>query len=210
MKRTLILLMAMMLLTGAVAIPAFAEEADGTPDQITSATVQTGKETPDSQQQIPGGSQLPRIPGSTQNGRMPGMPGQNSRNGQNDQQSGTPGRDGNGMRQGRGFRGRNDGTAAGRHGKGGKHIDPDQLLAEGVISQEVYDAIMNWLNTKAQQPAVPAVPADPAEAPAAPETTQESSELQLLKQLLESGAITQEQYDLLAGQFNAPDPAGTV
>ena len=198
MKRTLILIMAIALLTATAAIPAFAEEAAGTPDQITSATVQDGGETPASQQPAPGGNRPSRFTGNTPNGRMPAAPGRSNGNGQNNQQPGTPGKDGRAMKQGKGITGRN---------KGRNYVDPNQLLAEGVITREVYDAIVNWLSVKTRQQTVSAAPAGSAEAPAVTETEQESPELRLLKELLGSGVITQEQYDLLAAGYAAADPA---
>lgn len=202
MKRTLILLMTLALLAGTAAIPAFAEETGNTPDQITSATEQPGKEIPGNQQQTPDGSQQPQTPGSTQTVRTP------MRRGRNNPQPGTPGEDGRGAKQGKGIGGRNNGTPGTRNG--GKQVDPDRLLAEGVITREVYDAIVNRQSSKAQQQAVPAAPAGNAEAPAASETEQESRELRLLKELLGSGAITQEQYDLLAAPYAAAESAGVV
>ena len=51
-------------------------------------------------------------------------------------------------------------------------------------------------------------PAEGTEPPAAPETeAPESPEALLLKQLLDSGVITQEQYDALLPSFSAPAPA---
>lgn len=202
MKRTLILLMTLALLAGTAAIPAFAEETGNTPDQITSATSQPGKETPGNQQQMPDSSQLPQTPGSTQNVRMP------MRRGQNNPQPGMPGKDSRGAKQDKGPGDRNNGMPDKRDG--GKHVNPDQLLAEGVITREVYDAIANWKNQKAQQQAVPAAPAKNTEVQASGETEQESRELRLLKELLGSGAITQEQYDLLAAPYAAADSAGVV
>lgn len=209
MKKTLALFMAITLLIGAAAIPALAEETADAPDQITSATVQTGKGGRGNPQQMPGNgqnSQQPGMPGNGQNSQQPGLPGI----GQNSQQPGMPGNGGRNTQQRKGFGNRNNGMADHKTDKMGKLIDPDQLLADGVITQDVYDAIVSYLNEKAQQQAAPAAPADSADAPAAPETSPESPELQLLRQLLDSGVITQEQYDILAAGFAAPEPAGAT
>ena len=92
----------------------------------------------------------------------------------------------------------------------------DQLLADGVITQEVHDAIVSYLEAQQSQAAAaePAAvpdgiaPAEGNEPPAAPEgEAPESPEALLLKQLLDSGVITQEQYDALLPSFSAPTPA---
>ena len=98
----------------------------------------------------------------------------------------------------------------------------DQLLADGVITQEVHDAIVSYLEAQqsqaaaaepaesAEPPALPdgTAPAEGTEPPAVPEAeAPESPEALLLKQLLDSGVITQEQYDALLPSFSAPAPA---
>ena len=83
------------------------------------------------------------------------------------------------------------------------------MLKDGVITQEVYDAITAWINEKMQPQAEAAAPAEGADAPALPEGADagaDSEQSRLLKSLLDSGAITQEQYDLLAGA-QPPAPA---
>jgi hypothetical protein len=98
----------------------------------------------------------------------------------------------------------------------------DQLLADGVITQEIHDAIVSYLEAQQAQaaaaepaegtepPALPdgAAPAEGTEPPAVPEgEAPDSPEALLLKQLLDSGVITQEQYDSLLPSFQAPAPA---
>ena len=100
----------------------------------------------------------------------------------------------------------------------------DQLLADGIITQEVYDAIAAWMQAKAPQaqqsgtapaegsepPALPdgTAPAEGSEPPALPEGAPDNTAaLQLLKELLDNGTITQEQYDLLAGGVQVPPAA---
>lgn len=161
-------------------------------------------------QQKPGrnGQQMPG-----QNGQQ--MPGQNGQQmpGQNGQQ--VPGQENGSTTQGKGFGGLHNG----RHGA---RLDLDRLLKENVITQEVYDTITEYMKKNAPQqdtanasaetaPAEgsepPAAPAEGSEPPAAPEgagEAPESPELRMLNELLESGAITQEQYDLLVSKLEAP------
>ncbi len=216
MKKILALLMAVTLVIGAAVLPALAEGTDGTTDSTTSATV-TGKGGRGGNRQLPGNGQMPQTPGQNgqmpqmpgQNGQMPQMPGQNGQNTQPDQN----------QQPGKGIRGGNRGYRA------GKHFDLDQLLADGVITQEVYDAITNYMKENAPQaqadaapaegtepPALPdgTVPAEGSELPAAPEGEPGAEELQLLNDLLESGAITQEQYDTLTKNIAAPAPAANT
>ena len=63
--------------------------------------------------------------------------------------------------------GRNGNGSAPMTGKSWKHLDPDRLLKDGVITQDVYDAIMNYMKEHApQQPESGSAPADTGEAPA--------------------------------------------
>ena len=223
MKKTIALLMTLALVISAVAIPALAEEP--AVDQVTSATQQGGQNSQSAKggrggwQQMPGqNSQMPQMPGQNgQNSQAPQMPGQNDQNsqapqvpGQNDQNSRMPGRGGKGNRQG-GFTAGTDGQTV----KHGKTAVFDRLLADGVITQEIYDAIIAWMQQQAPQaqqnaeaPAEGTAPAEGSEPPALPDGTAPdgtaSAQEELLKSLLDSGAITQEQYDLLAGALQAP------
>ena len=197
MKKILALLIAVTLVIGAAALPAFAEGTDGTTDATASATV-TGKGGRGGNRQMPG------------NGQMPQMPGQNGQSTQPDPN----------QQSGKGIRGGNRGHRT------EKHFNLDQLLADGVITQEVYDAITNYMKEHAAQaqadtaapaestepPALPdsAVPAKGSEPPAAPEGEPGAEELQLLKDLLENGAITQEQYDALTKKIAAPAPGSNT
>ena len=213
MKKMIAIMMTLALLISALAIPALAEETGTTVDQVTSATTQTGRGGHGNRQQMPGNGQMPQTPGqnnqnsqqpqlpgqndqNSQNGQMPQMPGQNDQNTQNIQNIQMPGRGGKNNRQGKGAAGQNN-----LNGKAGRQLIFDQLLADGVITQEVYDAITAWINEKmpqAQQEA--ATPAEGTEPPALPEGAQDTNaeaKTELLKSLLDSGAITQEQYDLL-------------
>ena len=70
MKRTLSLIMVLALLAASAVLPALAEGADGSVDQISSATQQSGQ---------PGTGGHPEMPG---NGRMPGN-GQTGRKNRN-------------------------------------------------------------------------------------------------------------------------------
>ncbi len=172
-------------------------------------------------QQMPGqnGQQMPgqngqQVPG--QNGQqVPGQDGQQVP-GQDGQQ--VPGQENGSTTQGKGFGGQHNG----RHGA---RLDLDRLLKENVITQEVYDTVTEYMKKNAPQPDTanapaenapaegsepPAAPAEGSEPPAAPEgagEAPESPELRMLNELLESGAITQEQYDLLVSKLEAPADA---
>ena len=183
MKKIISLLMALALATGAAALPAVAEEAGSAVDQVTSATQnsrdgQSGRGSHGGSRQMPGqNSQAPEA-GVTQQ-----SPGRNSQ--------GSP--------------------AAGKNGKNGKNASAkknkvtqseiqavfDRLLAEGVITHEVYDAITAWLNSQSGAAA-------PAESAAPSETGDSAGTVTLLlKSLLDSGVITQEQYSLLTAALQS-------
>lgn len=225
MKKTIALLMALALLISALAVPALAEETAGTVDQVTSATTQSGQtgrngnsnnnsnsngqQMPGRNNRMPGNGQMPRMPG---NGQMPQMPGQGSQSGQLPQAPAQNGQDSqNGQASQLPGKGSRNSRQANQAGRAGKQSVFDQLLADGVITQEVYDAITAWMSEKAAQPLQdtaaaagsteqPALSAGTPEAPA-------SAQAELLKSLLDSGAITQEQYDLLLSAIPAV-PAG--
>lgn len=106
------------------------------------------------QQQMPNqGSQQPQTPDQNgqqpqtpdQNGQQPQTPDQNGQQpqtpDQNTQQPQTPGQNGGNRKH--------DNAKNGRTGKSGAGLDLDQLLKENVISQDVYDAIINYLNSLA-------------------------------------------------------------
>ena len=224
MKKILALILTLSLAVCALALPALAEETAGAADQVSSATQnsQTGRGGRD---QMPGhgrNGQMTQMPGQNgqmpdqndQNGQMPQMPDQNDQNDQNSQTSQMPGRSNRG-----GKNGKNSRTE-----KAAKQDLFNQLLADGVITQETYDAIAAWMQAKAPQaqqdgtapaegsepPALPEgeAPAEGSEPPAPPEGAPDNSAaLQLLKDLLDNGTITQEQYDLLAGGVQAPPAA---
>lgn len=190
MKKTLALLMALALVISAIALPALAE--NNTVDQTTSATMQTARGGRGGKGQMPGQN--------NRNSQMPQMPNQNGQNGQqqipdqNNQQQ-LPGKIGR-----KGFRGEN--TAA-RTEKLEQWLT--QLVTDGVITQEVSDAILTHVKEQLTQAQTgTAAPAESAEAPAeaAPEGNPEE---QLLKEMLDSGVITQEQYDQYAARFSMPE-----
>ena len=160
MKRRLTMTLAAALLICALSLPAMAESTETTE---TTATTETTTETTDAvssatrnnrnnqaapqqkpgrgqkpgrngQQQMPNqGSQQPQTP--DQNGQQPQTPDQNT------QQPQTPGQNGGNRKH--------DNAKNGRTGKSGAGFDLDQLLKENVISQDVYDAIINYLNSLA-------------------------------------------------------------
>lgn len=160
MKRILTMTLAAALLICALSLPAMAESTETTE---TTATTETTTETTDAvssatrnnrnnqaapqqkpgrgqkpgrngQQQMPNqGSQQPQTP--DQNGQQPQTPDQNT------QQPQTPGQNGGNRKH--------DNAKNGRTGKSGAGLDLDQLLKENVISQDVYDAIINYLNSLA-------------------------------------------------------------
>ena len=185
MKKKLAIILTLSLAACMLALPALAEETAGTVDLVSSAT----------RNNQAGGSRNQ-------------MPGQNDQNGQNGQVPQLHGMN-------------NHGGKFGRNGHAGKTTKQgmfDQLLADGVITQEVYDAISAWMQAKVPQaqqdntapaegsepPALPegTAPAEGSEPPALPENVpDDTAALQLLKELLDNGTITQEQYDLLAGDI---------
>ena len=171
MKRILTMTLAAALLICALSLPAMAESTETTE---TTATTETTTETTDAvasatrnnrnnqaapqqkpgrgqkpgrngqQQQAPNqGSQQPQTP--DQNGQQPQTPDQNGQQpqtpDQNTQQPQTPGQNGGNRKH--------DNAKNGRTGKSGAGFDLDQLLKENVISQDVYDAIINYLNSLA-------------------------------------------------------------
>ena len=217
MKKTIALLMTLALVISAVALPALAEEPAGTVDQVTSATQQNGQNNQlakggrGGRQQMPGrnnqNGQMPQMPGqNNQNGQTPQMPGQNNQNGQN---SRMPGKGGKGNHQGKSAAETNGQTV-----KHGKTAVFDRLLTDGVITQEIYDAITSWMQQQAPQvqqnaeaPSEGTAPAEGSEPPALPDGSAPAgfaeAQEELLKSLLDSGAITQEQYDLLLSGLQA-------
>ena len=113
-------------------------------------------------------------------------PGQNS---QDNQQAQPDGRGGRNMKQSK--------TCGVRNGS---LVDPSRLLKAGVITQEVYDAIMAYVKEQSSKQADVTAPAGGTESPALPENSGDESAVtaeQILESLLNSGAITREQYDLL-------------
>ena len=151
-------------------------------EETTQATDATSSAT---QETAKGHGRNNQMPG---NGQMPQMPGQNS---QFPQQPGQGGRNGQ------------------MPGNGQQLFD--QLLKDGVITQETYDAIAAYLqkNTPQQQDAA-AAPAEGNELPAAPEGQQEAPEQKLLKDMLDKGIITQEQYDEYLAKLTPAAPADTA
>ena len=150
MKRILTMTLAAALLICALSLPAMAESTETTE---TTATTETTTETTDAvasatrnnrnnqaaPQQKPGRGQKPGRNGQQQ------MPNQGSQQpqtpDQNTQQPQTPGQNGGNRKH--------DNAKNGRTGKSGAGFDLDQLLKENVISQDVYDAIINYLNSLA-------------------------------------------------------------
>ena len=235
MKKILALLMTLALIVSAVTLPALAESGDQTTDRTVSATRESG-------QRGPGGRPPQGRPGNGQNNQSgpdgqqpPTQPG----NGQNDQagpdgqqpptQPGN-GQDGQGNRNGQrppkrpGKNARSEQNAPGNEPE--KRLDFDQLVKDNVISQDVCDAILNYMKEHAPQGQPEGnTPTEGSQPPAKPEenTTTEGSEPlarpegdqnapagmeeQLLKELLDNNVITQEVYDLLIGMLT---PAETT
>ena len=151
MKRILTMTLAAALLICALSLPAMAESTETTE---TTATTETTTETTDAvssatrnnrnnqaaPQQKPGRGQKPG-----RNGQQQQAPNQGSQQpqtpDQNTQQPQTPGQNGGNRKH--------DNAKNGRTGKSGAGLDLDQLLKENVISQDVYDAIINYLNSLA-------------------------------------------------------------
>lgn len=141
-----------------------------------------------------------------QNGQAPQQPESGSGAAQNDPAAPESDATSGATKDQRGFRG---------FGRGGRHgrVSYDELLKDGVITQETYDAIQNYLKEK--QPALPGTAADNAADSAAaegevPPEKPEDGELPpelpqgetmgedpALAGLLADGVITQEQYDAI-------------
>ena len=143
-----------------------------------------------------GNNQIPQMPGNN-NGQMPQLPGNNG-----SQTAPTAPTDGTSSAtqpqqpaNGNGFKG---GKFGGFGHRGGMRVSFEQLLKDGVITQETYDAIIAYIQKNA--PAAPAASTD-GTAPAAPAdgTAPEAapSENPVLSDLLKDGVITQEQYDAI-------------
>ena len=235
MKKVFAILMILALVVSA--IPVFAEDAAGT-DAATSATVAAGKGGRNNGRDS---RQTPAMPGRGQNGRK-GMPGSaqnvpampdNSQGSQDSQQQAPVMPDNSqaapdtestpdtqqAAASAKGQKGRNTQKQV-RAGKNSLTKKTaawlDQLLADGVITQEIHDAIVSYLEAQQSQTAAAeptalpdsTVRAEGTEPPVAPEgEAPDSPEALLLKQLLDSGVITQEQYDALLPSFSAPAPA---
>ena len=185
MKKIIALLTTLALAVSAVALPALAEDAGGTVDQVTSATQNSrnshpGKDSRGGNRQKPGqNSTAPQAPDA---GITPQAPEQDSQDGQATVKNG-----------------KNASAKKGKAARNDTQLVFDRLLAENVITREVYDAITAWLNSQsgAAAPAESAAPAENSETV--------SAEAQLLKSLLDSGVLSQEQYDLLlSGLRSAP------
>lgn len=236
MKKILVTLMILALAVSALAIPALAEDtAAAATDQTSSATVQTGKGGHGGRQ-MPGqnnqNGQMPQMPGQGgRNGQMPQMPDQNGQNGQNNQMPQMPNQNSqNGQNNqqampGRGGRGMKNGNRNGNAAHGGKEQFFEQMLKDSVITQETYDAIIAYLQKNAPQQPDAAASADGSEPPAAPEgqseapevqpdasteTQPEPPELQILKDMLDNGVITQEQYDQYVTRITPAAPNGST
>ena len=269
MKKIFVTMTTLALVLCMAALPVLAEETAGAADTNAAATAtvpQTGTDEGQAAGQLPQmtgkagrngrmgqmpsqngqNSQMPQMPWQNgQNSQMPQMPCQNGQNGQNGMQFRFSGKGGRGM--GQDFGGQNGMDH--RKGFGGSQFLMDQLLKDGVITQEVYDAIVAYMQEHAPQQASAADPADGttqaqgteppalpngagaegfqapampngaaaegAQAPAQPDGVQaqgENTEAELLKGLLESGAITQEQYEALMAKIalNATAPANGI
>ena len=170
MKRILTMTLAAALLICALSLPVLAESAETTvatetttetTDAVASAT-RNNRNNAAGPQQMPGHGQKPGRNGQqqapNQNGQQPQAPNQNgqqpqtpNQNGQQPQTQDQNGQQAQTQDQNSGNR-KHDNAKNGRTGKSGTRIDPDQLLKENVISQEVYDAIMNYINSQATQP----------------------------------------------------------
>lgn len=265
MKRTLSLIMVLALLAASAVLPALAEGADGSVDQISSATQQSGQpgtgghpempgngrmpgngQRPGNRQnpgngqmpgneQTPGNGQIPQMPENGQapampeNGQVPSVPdnGQapqsseiiqepvtpaqddqntgNSPDGQNRVQSGKHEKNERGGKRGN----RSGSRDANTEGNFRQRLDFDQMLKDGVITQEVYDTIMSYMKDRSPQQQDDSAGAESAEPPALPDTAggePAGMEEDLLKELLDGGMITQEQYDQLLTKLGTPEP----
>ena len=202
MKKTLAILMVLTLIISAIVLPAMAENT--TADQVTSATTQIAR---GGRGQMPGlNNRMPQMPRQNgQNGQLPQMPDQGGQNAQpqvpdrnNSQGQLMPGKAGR-----KGFRSENNTFRTDR-------LEQwlAQLVTDGVITQEVSDAILAHMKEQiTQSQAGSAAPAENTVASAQPEAAapEGSPEEKLLKEMLDSGVITQEQYDQYAARISVPE-----
>lgn len=184
----LILVLTLVLGIGAVSASAETEAAAQTPSTVTQSAKNNrpgGRNNRQAPGQMPGNGQMPGRNNRQQPGNAQQVPG-------NTQQQ--PGNVQRGFGHGR------------MHGNGQGLFD--EMLKEGVITQEVYDSIKKYLQEKAPAqstaPAAPdaAQPAEgekPADAPELPAQKPADSQDDLLKDLLASGVISQEAYDAITG-----------
>ena len=152
MKKLLVLLLTIALGISAVTVPVLAEEAGEEPDQITSATTQSQKK----HQRTSGGEETSETPESTREDQTSQTPDQDSQNAQDSRKSRkseTSGKAGRSQKQEKRSGRKDSGTAGVRIGKSGKHVDLDRLLSDGVITREVYDAIIKYMEEQVSQPA---------------------------------------------------------
>ena len=165
--------------------------------------------------QMPDNSQAPQMPAD---GQQPQTPGQDDRNipdngdtqdsqeAQGSAPSGKTDKNGRGGKRGN----RNGGKGSEADVNFRKRLDFDQMLKDGVITQEIYDTIMNYMKDRTPQQQDDTASAESTEPPALPEdseTEPAGMEEELLKELLDGGMITQEQYDQLLTKLGAEETA---
>ena len=165
--------------------------------------------------QMPDNSQAPQMPADGQQTQTPGQDDQNipdngatqdSQEAQGSAPSGKTVKNGRGGKRGN----RNGGKGSEADVNFRKRLDFDQMLKDGVITQEIYDTIMNYMKDRTPQQQDDTASAESTEPPALPEdseTEPAGMEEELLKELLDGGMITQEQYDQLLTKLGAEETA---
>lgn len=139
-----------------------------------------------------------------QQGQMPGMDGQNQApdmNGQNNGQKPNDGAQENRQQNGNNQQNPNNGMQQKQDDQNEpkdmpSRVDTRKLLEDGVIDEDTYNAIEEYLKENAPEKPEGEPDDDSAEQPEMPEVGGGLDEAQL-KSLLDAGVITQEQYDTL-------------
>ena len=207
----LILALAMILSIAMVSASAEAAAADASQTDATTAATQSTKNERNTSAKGPGmnNRQMPNRNRQTPNSQQ--LPNNNQQLPNNNQQPNNSQQLPNGRRQ--------PVSRQARPGKG--MVTFETLLKNGVITQETYDNIMKYFQQNQPQqtasgdaakdssmPAAdgqPSMEEKPADAPALPDGAEEkpAESGDLLKDLLASGAITQEAYDALVAAQTA-------
>ena len=226
MKKLLAILLTLAVMATLTLVPAMAEEAPEPPAAEEQAPAGTPEDKPEdkpeeqpAENEQPARGQQPNGNGSRgnmtpnfgrngQNGQQPAQGQQPNGNGSRGNMTPNYGRNGqNAQQPARGQQPNGNGPHGGKDDHRMARIDFDAMVQDGVISQETRDKIDTYMKEHAPangaQPEAPTdgeqpeAPAD-GEAPAQPEAPADGAQPDLLKDLLDDGVISQEEYDAIA------------